>query len=147
MKTKYSFNFQTGPISPIVISDSVSEISAYGAGAHAIFLGLVRQDCIDSKVVAEIDYSAYFELAENEMDKICLKTIGQFNDLQFMKIIHSTGTVKINEISLLVLVACGHRKESFRALEFVVEQIKYHLPVWKKEIFTDGSFVWGENKF
>jgi molybdopterin synthase catalytic subunit len=52
--------------------------------------------------------------------------------------------VKTGEVSLLVLVSAGHRAQSFRALEKCVELIKGNLPVWKKELFTDGTSRWIE---
>ena len=66
----------------------------------------------------------------------------RFNDLICLHIWHSVGLVKAGEISLLVLVSSGHRKQAFAALEDCVEQIKEKLPVWKKEILEDGGHVW-----
>ena len=66
----------------------------------------------------------------------------KYDDLICMHIYHSTGLVKIGEISLFVLVSSGHRKQSFAALEECVELIKEKLPVWKKEIFNDGTHHW-----
>jgi len=45
-------------------------------------------------------------------------------------------------MSLLVLVSSVHREHALEALRQCVDLIKEKLPVWKKEIYTDGSTRW-----
>jgi len=112
------------------------------AGAHAIFLGQVRDDLVDGKTVTGIEYSAYADMIAPVVEAIREELFNEFSDLMRVDILHSTGLVKCGEISLLVGVSSGHRKQSFAALEKCVDLIKEKLPVWKKELFTDGSSRW-----
>jgi molybdopterin synthase catalytic subunit len=52
---------------------------------------------------------------------------------------HRVGRLEIGETSLLVAVSSGHRKEAFEACHYAVDRIKQVIPVWKKEVWEDGS--------
>jgi molybdopterin synthase catalytic subunit len=132
-----------GPVSQSLISRLLEKMgSKTDSGGHMIFLGQVRADEIDGKKVKAIEYSAYIELVTIEADKIKEKIYSGFPDVKSVDIIHSTGIVRAGEISLLVLVSAGHRQQAMQACNKAVELIKENLPVWKKEIFEDGSHVW-----
>jgi molybdopterin synthase catalytic subunit len=133
----------TGPVSQNLISRLIEKMgSKTDSGGHMIFLGQVRADEINGKKVKAIEYSAYIELVTVEADKIKEKIYSGFPDVKSIDIIHSTGTVRAGEISLLVLVSAGHRQQAMPACSKAVELIKENLPVWKKEIYEDGSHVW-----
>ena len=107
------------------------------AGGHSFFLGQVRADRINGKIVKAIEYSAYEGMVEAEADKIKKSVLEEFDDVKSIDIVHSTGIVKAGEISLLVSVSAGHRKQAIEACSKTVELIKERLPVWKKEIYED----------
>lgn len=133
----------TGPISPDFISAEIASFQSGGsAGAQSIFLGRVRADNTGSAQTTGIEYSAYEEMAAKVISDIRTELFNRFDDLISMEIWHSTGMVSVGEISLFVLVSSGHRKQAFAATEACVELIKEKLPVWKKEIFSDGSHEW-----
>ena len=52
---------------------------------------------------------------------------------------HRTGKLAIGEISLLIAVASPHRDEAFEAGRYAIERLKEIVPIWKKEIWEDGS--------
>jgi molybdopterin synthase catalytic subunit len=119
--------FVQGPVTAAFIADSIQKHSTKTEiGAHSIFLGQVRNDVIDDKMVAAIDYTTYEEMALEH-------------------IYHSLGIVKAGEISLFVFTSSKHRKAAIEACEEVVERIKKELPVWGKEVFEDASYQWKEN--
>lgn len=146
MKNKKPKNvFRDGPISSTFIGDSIAKHqSKTGIGAHNIFLGQVRADEIDGKLVKSIEYTAYEEMANNKFHEIREAAFEQF-DLNCMHIYHSLGTVNAGEICLFVFVSSPRRKEVFRAIEFIVEAIKIDVPVFGKEIFEDDSHQWKVN--
>lgn len=138
--------FVNGPISPQFIADCIAKHSAKtDIGAHSIFLGQVRGDNINGKIVQAIEYSAYDEMAENEFYKIREAVFAKF-DLTCMHLYHSIGKVKAGEINMFVFVSSEHRKASFDACREAVEQIKSMVPIFGKEIFEDETYVWKENK-
>ncbi len=134
-----------GPIGQNLVSKIIDETRQGTIGAQSIFLGQVRNDVLEGKKVKEIDYSAYDEMVNSEMEKIFTHIKQKYNDLQKIYVRHSVGVVKAGEHSLFVLVAAGHRRQAFKAVEEIVDLIKEKLPVWKKETLEDGSHIWTEN--
>jgi len=134
-----------GPIKQDFVSQIIAETRQGNIGAQSIFLGQVRNDVLEGKKVLEIDYSAYEDMVQIEMNKIFAHVKSKYNDLQKVYVRHSVGVVKAGEHSLFVLVASGHRRQAFKAIEEIVDLIKEKLPVWKKEILNDGDHVWTEN--
>jgi molybdopterin synthase catalytic subunit len=135
-----------GPIRPELVAEIISRTSdAAETGGHSLFLGQVRGDSIDGKIVTAIDYSAYPSMVEESGENIRDTLISKFSEVQGITIFHSTGIVRAGEISLLVMVSAPHRREAIDACNLAVELIKEQLPVWKKELFDDGTGRWKEN--
>lgn len=113
-------------------------------GAHNIFLGQVRADQIDGKTVAAIEYSAYEEMAEQTIYEIREVAFAKF-ELSCLHIYHSLGRVNTGEICLFVFVSAPRRKQLYKALEFLVEEIKEKAAIFGKEIFEDETYTWKKN--
>jgi len=113
-----------------------------GNGAYALFLGRVRADQGEGSVVEAIEYSAYPEMIEKVMGTLKEDLMARYPDLTGLQVLHSTGLVRAGEVSLLVLVTGRHRTQIFEALSTCVELLKERLPVWKKELMSDGSSRW-----
>ncbi len=147
MKTKKKITlFVDGPISPDFIANSIAKHqSKTGIGAHDIFLGQVRADEIEGKVVTGIEYTAYEAMALEKISEIREDAFETYT-LSCMHIYHSLGVVPTGEICLFVFVSSPHRKEVFEALHQVVERIKKELPVFGKELFGDESYSWKVNR-
>jgi len=134
-----------GAVSPDFIANSIAKHqSKTQIGAHDIFLGQVRADEIERKTVSAIEYTAYEEMANLKFHEIREKTFDKF-EITCMHIYHSLGKVGVGEICLFVFVSSPHRRTAFEALEFVVEEIKAHVPVFGKELFEDDSYQWKVN--
>ncbi|MEO6902555.1 MAG: molybdenum cofactor biosynthesis protein MoaE [Bacteroidia bacterium] len=144
-ETKKHKVFVQGAITPEFIAASIAKHSAKTTiGAHDIFLGQVRMDTIDGKVVQAIDYSSYKDMAEEKFHEIREQAFNKFN-LTCMHIYHSEGLVKAGAICLFVFVSSARRAMAFDACKWIVEEIKANVPIWGKEIFEDNTFVWKEN--
>jgi len=137
--------FLEGAISSEFIGESIAKHqSKTSIGAHNIFLGQVRADDIDGKIISAIEYTAYETMANEKFFEIREATFNKFN-LTCMHIYHSLGKVNAGEICLFVFVSSPRRKEVFKALEYVIEEIKANVPVFGKEIFEDKSHQWKVN--
>lgn len=144
-KKKVKKVFVQGAISPERIATSIGHHQVKtNIGAHDIFLGQVRADEIEGKVVQGIDYSAYEEMAEQKFHEIRESAFEKF-DLTCMHIYHSLGPVKAGEICLFVFTSSKHRAMAMDACRYLVEEIKSNVPVFGKEIFEDESFQWKVN--
>ena len=53
--------------------------------------------------------------------------------------------VPVGESAVVVITASSHRKEAYTANRFIIDRIKHEVPIWKCEIFQDGSREWGNN--
>lgn len=138
--------FLNGAISPKFIADAIAKHSAKTTiGAHGIFLGQVRADEMNGKIIQAIDYSAYEEMAEEKFLEI-RKTAFEKLNLICLHILHSLGRVKSGDISLFVFVSSKHRANAFDACRWIVEEIKSNVPIWGKKIFEDDTYAWKENK-
>jgi molybdopterin synthase catalytic subunit len=145
IEKKFKNIFTNGAIDPVFISDSIAKHSTKtGIGAHSIFLGQVRKDEIDKKLVAAIEYTTYEEMALEKMHEIREATFVKYA-LTCMHIYHSIGKVAAGEICLFVFTSAPHRKAAIGACEEVVERIKAEMPIWGKEIFEDEGYQWKQN--
>ena len=138
--------FQQGAIAAAFIGDSIQKHhTKTSIGGHAIFLGQVRADVIDGKTVSAIAYTAYEEMALQQMHEIREAIFAKY-PLVCMHVHHSLGNVRAGEICLFVFTSAAHRNAAIDACEEVVERLKAELPIWGKEIFADESYQWKENK-
>lgn len=138
--------FVEGAISTQKIADSIqSHATKTDIGAHSIFLGQVRADEMDGKIVASIEYTTYQEMALEKMHEIRERIFAKY-DLTCMHVYHSLGNILAGEICLFVFTSSRHRRMAIDACNELVEAIKFELPVWGKEIFQDQTTVWKENK-
>ncbi|MBN4047126.1 molybdenum cofactor biosynthesis protein MoaE [bacterium AH-315-P13] len=146
MKDKKPKNvFKEGAISSEFIGESIAKHqSKTSIGAHNIFLGQVRTDIIDNKTVSAIEYTAYEDMANAKFHEIREAAFSKF-ELNCMHIYHSLGRVDVGEICMFVFVSSPRRKEVFKAIEFIVEEIKANVPVFGKEIFEDETHQWKVN--
>ena len=137
--------FKKGAISSEFIGESIAKHQTkMSIGAHNIFLGQVRADVIDDKTVKAIEYTAYEDMANAKFHEIREVAFEKF-ELTCMHIYHSLGTVNAGEICLFVFVSSPRRKMVYKALEYIVEEIKANVPVFGKEIFEDSSHQWKKN--
>ncbi|WP_262420239.1 molybdenum cofactor biosynthesis protein MoaE [Flagellimonas meishanensis] len=145
MEKKMKNVFLQGAISPDFIAESIAKHqSKTQIGAHDIFLGQVRADEIEGKLVSAIEYTSYESMANAKFHEIRENTFSKFN-ITCMHIYHSLGKVNVGEICLFVFVSSPHRRVAFEALEYVVEEIKKEVPVFGKELFHDDSYTWKVN--
>ena len=141
-EVKHKKIFVNGPINPAYISELIMKHqSKMSIGAHNIFLWQIRNDEAAGKQVRAIEYSAYEEMAEKVFEEIKEKTFQKF-DIICLHIYHSRGIVKAGEISLFVFVSSAHRRDSYKACEYVVDEIKKKVPIFGKELFEDNTFQW-----
>jgi molybdopterin synthase catalytic subunit len=95
------------------------------AGATVDFWGVVRR-LEDGREIEGIDYEAHTEIAEEGVEKF---------RLQRVIVYHRIGFIAVGEPSLFVRVASPHRSEGFRASQWIVDELKKKVPIWKRPRF------------
>jgi len=107
------------------------EISS-GMGAVIYFLGVVR-DQEGSATISAIDYEAFEKMAVHQFNNI-FDEVEKRWPIESVRLIHRIGIVKVNEPSLWVEVIAPHRGEAFAACQFLVDEMKKLVPIWKRPV-------------
>jgi len=107
------------------------------AGGMVDFWGIVRRR-EDDREIEGIEYEAHREMAEHQLKRIVEQASEKFG-LNLVIVHHRIGFVSVGEPSLFLRVASPHRGEGFRASQWIVNELKKKVPIWKKPRFKDGQ--------
>lgn len=121
---------------PLQLAEVVEAVRAPGRGAVVTFSGDVRSDTRGRKVV-RLEYEAYQRMAEKKLAEIG-EAIAAAHGAA-VAIVHRVGVLLPGESAVVIACAAPHRTPAFRACEAAIEQLKKEVPIWKKEVFEDGS--------
>jgi molybdopterin synthase catalytic subunit len=102
------------------------------------FSGQVRANNNQRNDVVALHYQAYPEMFAAEVQKIATEMQGQF-ELIALAIEHSVGEITLGQDAVHVVVSAAHRRDTFAALEFFMMQLKQRVPIFKKEIYSNGE--------
>ena len=114
-----------------------------GAGAVLVFSGDTR-DSFDGRAVVRLEYEAYAEMAVPEMARIRDQMAEQWPGVR-VAMVHRTGVVPSGETSVVIAVSAPHRDAAYAASRFAIDALKARVPIWKKEVYADGS-TWKANE-
>ena len=120
----------------------IDEVTGEDRGAVLTFAGTVRNTNL-GRTVRSIDYHAYESMARKELEKLELETAGRWPGVK-IRIVHRIGRLELGEASVFIAAAGAHRDESFAALRHAIDRLKEDAPVWKRELYEDGSEAWLE---
>ena len=139
--------FVEGAIPASFIGESIAKhATRTDIGGHEIFLGQVRADAIDGKLVEGIDYSAYRDMANEQMTVIREEAFARWPEMTCLHVHHSQGVIKAGELCFMVFASAPHRQQAREAVAFVTDEVKKRLPIFGKEMFAEGGHVWKENR-
>lgn len=122
------------PLDPQPLVEAVRKDES---GAVALFYGVVRNHNM-GRTVQYLEYDAYESMAIKKLREVADEVCAKFS-VNGIAALHRIGRLEIGETSLLVAVSSPHRKEAFEACHYAVDRIKETVPVWKKEVWEDGS--------
>jgi molybdopterin synthase catalytic subunit len=122
---------------PVDVKDLLADVQSPERGGTCVFLGTVRTD----DDVTAIDYSAYEDMAIEEIERILGEAQGRWPDAR-ITLQHRLGVIPAGEASIAIAAAAPHRAEAFDACRYVIEEVKKRLPIWKKEMHADGTATW-----
>jgi molybdopterin synthase catalytic subunit/molybdopterin converting factor small subunit len=109
------------------------------AGAVVVFEGTVRSPS-EGREVRWLEYEAYDDMARVQMRRLLDETHTRWPDV-VVALHHRLGRVEVGEPSVVVAASAPHRAQAFEACRHLIEGLKADVPIWKKEVFADGS-VW-----
>jgi molybdopterin synthase catalytic subunit len=118
--------------------DAVEQyVRSKSQGAQVFFSGTPRDYRNDDKVLS-LSFDAYEEMALSELKKIQMDAIKRF-DLYVALIHHRLGICAMHQHAIIVGVGAPHRKEAFEACEWIMDEVKSKVPIWKKETMENGA--------
>ena len=115
----------------------VAAVSHPSAGGIVVFEGVVR-DHARGKQVRYLEYDVYPEMAALQIRAI-VDEAGQRWGVERVAVAHRIGRLEIGEASVIIVVASPHRSEAFEACRFIIDTLKTTVPIWKKEVATNGE--------
>ena len=123
-------------LDPEVLLASVDDPAA---GAAVSFVGRVRNHD-DERAVTALEYHEHPTAAA-----VVAGIAGEIaarEAVLAVSVVHRTGLLGVGEIAVVAAVSAAHRAEAFAACADLVDEVKHRLPVWKRQVFDDGTDEW-----
>jgi molybdopterin synthase catalytic subunit len=128
---------------PLRRNDWLGGLAGPTDGAMVVFEGVARNHS-RGRSVLRLEYEAYEPMARSQMRRLASELRRDFG-VSRVVLVHRLGRIEIGEASILIGVSSPHRQASFDACRHAIDAFKRTVPVWKKEIFDDGS-AWAEGE-
>ncbi len=144
-----SLNGEKGITDRFEIVESEIDVSAMldaarrpSCGAIDLFIGTTRVDEAGKSgaVVEYLEYEAYRPMADRKLHEIGAEIHARW-DVGHVSIVHRLGRVDPAQASVAIVVASPRRGPAFEASRYAIERIKEVVPIWKREVWSDG-YVW-----
>lgn len=126
----------TGVISS---ADSIERVESDSCGAIVTFIGNVR--AFDhGKEIASLSYEIHPSTAATLREVV--QDVSDRHRIKHVSVAHRYGDIPIGESAFIVAVSSEHRAEAFAACMQLVDEVKARIPIWKHQVFTDGTDEW-----
>ena len=123
---------------PLDAAAVAARVAGADAGGVVSFIGAVR-DHARGRAIRHLEYEAYPAMALVEMERICDAAAQRWPAAR-VAIAHRVGHLEIGDLAVVVVAAAAHRAEAFEACRFAIDTLKGTVPIWKKEVATDGEY-------
>jgi molybdopterin synthase catalytic subunit len=124
---------------PLDVGDYEALVRSPEAGAVVSFAGVVRNHD-HGREVTSLEYVGH-PSAQDIVVRVA-KTAAERDGVTAVAVAHRLGVLQIGEAALVCTVAAPHRAEAFAACSWLVDEVKRLLPVWKRQVFSDGTDAW-----
>lgn len=126
---------------PLDVAEHAALVEHAAAGAVVTFAGVVRNHD-GGRAVEQLEYTAH-PTAEKVVQGVAAQVAARAgHGVRAIAVSHRVGRLVVGDVALACAVAADHRREAFATCAELVEEIKRQLPVWKHQIFTDGTDEW-----
>lgn len=123
------------PLDPAEVS---ARVEGPDAGGIVVFVGAVREQSRGHRI-RFLEYEAYPAMAQREMDRIAAEAEARWQGVR-LAMAHRVGHLEVGELAVVVAAAASHRAEAFEACRFAIDTLKERVPIWKKEVASDGAY-------
>ena len=125
---------------PIDVAALLKLVNSNQAGAVVLFLGTVRE-VTKGRRTSSLDYECYPEMAEKKLRELEAEACRRW-PVTACAIVHRLGHMELGEASVAVAVSTPHRQDAFEAGKWLIDTLKEVVPIWKKELWADGTEEW-----
>jgi molybdopterin synthase catalytic subunit len=125
---------------PIDFAAVTNRVRSDLAGAVCLFLGTVREMTGDRRT-SSLEYEAYPVMAVRKMEELDAEVRRRWPVIE-AAIVHRVGHLDLGEISVAIAVSTPHRGHAFEACRWLIDTFKEVVPIWKKEVWADGTEEW-----
>jgi len=122
----------------LCVDEVVARVVSPSIGAVAAFVGVAR-DHTDGRQVLHLEYEHYPGMAEEMLQQVGDEIRKRWTTIERVAIVHRVGRLEPGEVSAVIALCAAHREEVFDALRYAIDRLKEIVPIWKKEIWADGS--------
>ncbi|GIJ50790.1 molybdenum cofactor biosynthesis protein MoaE [Virgisporangium aliadipatigenens] len=124
---------------PLDVAAHEAAVAHPGAGAVVTFQGVVR-DHDGGRGVHELEYEAH--PSARDVLVAVAEEIAAAPEVYAVAVSHRVGPLKIGDVALVAAVSTAHRADAFAACARLVDEVKERIPVWKRQVFADGTDEW-----
>lgn len=124
---------------PLSVEEVTAALADAAAGGLTLFVGAVR-DHDENKSVTGLEYSAH-PTALAQLTEVA-EEVGREYDVLALAAVHRVGRLEIGDAAVIVATAAAHRGEAFEASRALIDRLKQRVPIWKHQLFTDGTDEW-----
>ncbi|WP_312855946.1 molybdenum cofactor biosynthesis protein MoaE [Nocardioides stalactiti] len=124
---------------PLSVGDVLASLDDDAAGGLVLFVGRVR-DHDSGKGVTGLQYSAHPSALDRLAD-VCDRVAEQY-DVAGLAAVHRVGDLAIGDLAVVVATTSAHRGTSFEASRALIDTLKAEVPIWKHQLFVDGTEEW-----
>jgi molybdopterin synthase catalytic subunit len=124
---------------PLDVAAHEAAVADVRAGATVSFCGVVREHD-HGRDVTRLEYHAH-PSAPDVLAQVA-KRFGELPDVLAIAVSHRVGMLEIGDVALVAAVSTAHRGEAFEICARLVDEVKHRLPVWKRQVFRDGTDEW-----
>ena len=125
---------------PLDVAEHAALVDDPAAGAVVTFAGVVR-DHDGGRPVRGLEYSAH-PTAGAVVARVAAEVAARSPGVRALAVSHRTGALSVGEVALACAVAADHRQAAFATCADLVDEVKRALPVWKHQVFADGTDEW-----
>ena len=124
---------------PLDVTEVVASLGDTAAGGLVLFVGTVR-DHDQDKDVTGLEYSAHPSALERLAE--VAEDVATKYDVLGVSAVHRVGRLALGDAAVVVATTAAHRGEAFEASRALIDELKRVVPIWKHQLFADGSDEW-----
>ena len=123
------------------VARAIADVTLPECGGIGVFVGSVRSSSAASAATAEVtalEYEAHPTLAPQRLEEVARAALQRW-DVRRVVAEHRSGRCEVGEATVVIACSAPHRADALEACRWMIDEIKRKVPIWKRELYTDGA--------